>query len=359
VTPRAAPDAKEIPQMSPTDATSSTTASTASAASAQSTLGSSQATSGQAGSALKDSLGEAGSHLKQAARDAGEALKGAAGAAGEELRLGRAHVKSDLADGALAGLTAAEQASLAAREQADQLMEKGRDMIDSAAELIRERPIASFGAAFAAGWIIAKLARGSDRYAAVQHHPAPGDVPPSSGPADPHDHDTPPPDLIEALRQIGATGRASLGASVDSVKALRSLVVADIALARSAMGRSMALGGVAIAAGASAWLLLMSTLVVFLSRQVGLSWSMAMLLPAVLSLVVAAVAGWQAMRYFEHTRLQATRRQLARLGIGELADFMPDPDSPESTREAARQRVPTDAGGGPVKDERGVDVTPP
>ena len=41
----------------------------------------------------------------------------------------------------------------------DALMDKGRDLIDSAADLIRERPIASFGVAFAAGWIIAKLAR--------------------------------------------------------------------------------------------------------------------------------------------------------------------------------------------------------
>ncbi|MGH8084002.1 MAG: hypothetical protein ACREPV_01825 [Lysobacter sp.] len=114
-------------------------------------------------SPLKNSLGEAGGHLKQAARDAGDAIKGASGAAGDELKVGKAHVKSDLADSALAGISAAEHASAAAREQADVLMDKGRDLIDSAAELIRERPIASFGAAFAAGWIIAKLARSGDK----------------------------------------------------------------------------------------------------------------------------------------------------------------------------------------------------
>ena len=37
--------------------------------------------------------------------------------------------------------------------------DEARDLIDSAADLIRERPLASFGVAFAAGWIIAKLAR--------------------------------------------------------------------------------------------------------------------------------------------------------------------------------------------------------
>lgn len=113
--------------------------------------------------AMKSNLGEAGSHLKQAALDTGDALKGAAAAAGDELRLGKANVKSDLADSALAGIAAAEQAGGAAREQMDALMDKSRDLIESAAELIRERPLASFGVAFAAGYLIAKLARSGDR----------------------------------------------------------------------------------------------------------------------------------------------------------------------------------------------------
>ena len=108
---------------------------------------------------IKSNLGEAGSHLKQAASHAGTAVKGAAGAAGEEARLGKAQVKSELADGALAGIAALEQAGAASREQVDALMDKGRDLIESAADLIRERPLASFGMAFATGWIIAKLAR--------------------------------------------------------------------------------------------------------------------------------------------------------------------------------------------------------
>lgn len=167
-----------------------------------------------------------------------------------------------------------------------------------------------------------------------------------------------PPDLLEAMRQIGATGRASLGAAGDTAKALRKLVVSDVALARSALGRTLALTGFAIAFGASAWLLLMATLVVFLSRQLGLSWSLALLIPALLSVATTAIAGWFAMRYFEHTRLQATRRQLARLGIGELADFMPAPDSPGSARDASA-RKPAGGRDEPLKDEQGIDVTPP
>lgn len=108
---------------------------------------------------MKNNLSEAGSHLKQAAIDSGDALKGAAAAAGEELRLGKANLKADLADSALAGIAAAEQAGGAAREQMDALMDKGRDLIDSAAELVRERPLTSFGVAFAAGYLIAKLSR--------------------------------------------------------------------------------------------------------------------------------------------------------------------------------------------------------
>jgi ElaB/YqjD/DUF883 family membrane-anchored ribosome-binding protein len=120
--------------------------------------------------AVRSNLGEAGSHLKQAAVDTGSALKGAGSAAGsalrdggaaaaDELRLGKANLKADLADGALAGLTAAENLPGATREQVDALMEKGQDLVESAAELIRERPLASFGVAFAAGWIISRLGR--------------------------------------------------------------------------------------------------------------------------------------------------------------------------------------------------------
>lgn len=117
------------------------------------------ATAGSATGSVKTNLGQAGSHLKQAGSHAGVAVKNAASAAGDELRLGRANVKSELAETALSGIAAAEQATAAGREQVDALMDKGRDLLESASELIRERPLASFGVAFATGWIIAKLAR--------------------------------------------------------------------------------------------------------------------------------------------------------------------------------------------------------
>jgi ElaB/YqjD/DUF883 family membrane-anchored ribosome-binding protein len=118
---------------------------------------------GRATEAVKTDLGEAGQHFKGAAVAAGDAIKGAATAAGDEMRLGKAQMKAELADGTLSSISAAENLGAASREQVDAIMDKGRDLIDSAAELIRERPLASFGVAFAAGWIIAKLGRSSDK----------------------------------------------------------------------------------------------------------------------------------------------------------------------------------------------------
>ena len=167
----------------------------------------------------------------------------------------------------------------------------------------------------------------------------------------------PAPDLAEALKDLGASGRAGLSAAGDAAKALRILIAADIALARSAFGRTLAFTAVAIAFGASAWLLLMATMIAAL-QSVGFSWLWALLLAAALSVAITLYSGWRAMRYFEHTRLQATRRQFARLGFGELADFMPDPDSPASTADAA-ERMADATGDAPVKKGLGVDVTPP
>lgn len=170
----------------------------------------------------------------------------------------------------------------------------------------------------------------------------------------------PAPDLKEALRQLGASGRATLSAANDASKALRILVTADISLARSAFGRTLAFTGVAIAFGASAWLLLMAALIAWLSLGLGWTWSLSLLLTAGISIAVTAGAAYVSMRYFEHTRLQATRRQLARLGIGELADLLPDAGSSTSSKDAAETvAASTGTNGEPVKKGLGVDVTPP
>jgi len=164
--------------------------------------------------------------------------------------------------------------------------------------------------------------------------------------------------IEESLRELGATGRATWEAGRDASKAFRILLSADISLARSAFGRTLAFTGVAIAFGASAWLLLMAALIAWLSMGLGWPWALSLLGTAALSIVITGLGGWRAMRYFEHTRLQATRRQLARLGIGELAAFMPDAGSGASTA-AAAERVGEATDAKPVKKGLGVEITPP
>jgi hypothetical protein len=122
----------------------------------------------------------------------------------------------------------------------------------------------------------------------------------------------------------------------------------------------LAFTGVAIAFGGSAWMLLMATLTAVLHDMVGWSWTLSLGVCALLSLLVTAFGIWQALRYFEHTRLQATRRQLARLGIGELSGFMPPPGSGASAEAAADVVAEkSDDAGGPPKKGLGIDVTPP
>lgn len=166
------------------------------------------------------------------------------------------------------------------------------------------------------------------------------------------------PDLAESLRQLGATGRSTLSAGRDAGKAFRILLWADISLARSAFGRTLAFTGVAIVFGASAWLLLMAALIAWMSLGLGWNWSLSLLLTAAFSAVLTAIGGWMAMRYFEHTRMQATRRQLARLGIGELSDYMPEAGSGAST-EAAAEQVAEATEGQPLKKGLGIEITPP
>ncbi len=140
------------------------------------------------------------------------------------------------------------------------------------------------------------------------------------------------PDILASLREVGSAAKATVREAGSSASALRTLVAADFSLARSAFGRTLAFTGVAIVFGASAWLLLMAALIVFLSVQLGLPWSASMLGTALLSGAGVYFAARKAEKYFDHTRMQATRRQLARLGIGELAQLAPDADSPMSAR---------------------------
>lgn len=115
-------------------------------------------------------------------------------------------------------------------------------------------------------------------------------------------------------------GRSAWGV----LAAFRSLVAADFSLSRSAFGLTLFYTGVAIALGASAWLLLMTILVLALQASGWMGWIGAVALPAVLSLIGAAAFAWRASVIFGDTRLDASRRQLARFSLAEDPEEIED-----------------------------------
>ncbi len=114
---------------------------------------------------VKSSLREAGTHLKTAAGLAGGVLKSAASVAGDELKNGRAQVKASLADSAASGKSAFASTAAATKEQLGTLRGKAHEAYAGAKELAQQRPLLAIGAAFAAGYVVARLARVVDRRA--------------------------------------------------------------------------------------------------------------------------------------------------------------------------------------------------
>ncbi|WP_244244022.1 phage holin family protein [Marilutibacter alkalisoli] len=123
----------------------------------------------------------------------------------------------------------------------------------------------------------------------------------------------------QAMRDIGGAGRESLGAAADAARALRGLLLADLSLARSALGHALAWMGVALAFGAAACLLAMGAVIALL-QALGLSWLASLSITAATSIAVTALGVWMVLRYLRHTSLEATRRQLRRMGLGDETD---------------------------------------
>ena len=106
-------------------------------------------------------LYEAKERLKDAAVATGGAIKQAAVAAKDNLRDSGDMIGKPLSDARSAAATAASEVGEAASAELDVLVDKGRDLWASAETLIRKHPVGAFGAAFATGWLIAKLMRRS------------------------------------------------------------------------------------------------------------------------------------------------------------------------------------------------------
>ncbi len=116
------------------------------------------------------SVAAAAGHLyeaKERFKDAASAVVGAvksaattaASAAREDIGAGADAIRDPLSDAASAAGAAVSEARAAAGAEVEVLMEKGKELLASAGDAIRKHPVASFGAALAVGWLIAKLGR--------------------------------------------------------------------------------------------------------------------------------------------------------------------------------------------------------
>ncbi len=108
-------------------------------------------------------LYEAKERLKDAAVAAGGAVRSAASTAAqavrEDLKAGKEAITDPLHDAASASRAAASEAKAAASAEFDVLVDKGKELWTSAEGVIRQHPVAAFGAALAAGWLIARMLR--------------------------------------------------------------------------------------------------------------------------------------------------------------------------------------------------------
>jgi len=77
----------------------------------------------------------------------------------DKAALARDKATVGVADAVNSGVEAAQKAKAMLDEKLEGLIDSGKDVIDQAEDLIRSRPWVSFGAAFAAGYLVAKLTR--------------------------------------------------------------------------------------------------------------------------------------------------------------------------------------------------------
>lgn len=120
-----------------------------------------------------------------------------------------------------------------------------------------------------------------------------------------------------------------MDSGVDAGRALRRLVSADMALARSSLGRALAWSAVSIVFGASTWLLAMGATIALLQAW-GLSWLASLSIALLISLAVTGLAIWRTSVFFDYAGMHATRRQLARLGLFSEHDEDDDASPPNA-----------------------------
>ena len=148
---------------------------------------------------------------------------------------------------------------------------------------------------------------------------------------------SPAPALAQAAQDVGRAGLEAGREAWGVVTAFRRLVAADLTLSRVAFGTAMAWTAGAVILGASGWIFFMGTAVLALQRA-GFSLMWALLVPALLSAIGAGVCAWMGMRVFQHTSMDATRRQLSRFGLA--GDPAQDENPETGVDPAAAERPP-------------------
>jgi len=155
-------------------------------------------------------------------------------------------------------------------------------------------------------------------------------------------------DAAERLKQdVGSlldAGRTVAREYGSAGTAFRRLVLSDISLARVALIRGLVFLLVTTLAVGTAWVVVMTMLVIGLN-QIGLSWLMSLLVPLLISLLLAWFGWIKARRALAFADLDATRRQ--------LADWFP-PTQPISTAAPSGERNP-----GPVDPDGDADHPTP
>jgi ElaB/YqjD/DUF883 family membrane-anchored ribosome-binding protein len=80
-------------------------------------------------------------------------------AAKDNLGEAKEALKAGMSEALDAGAAAAREARLELDDKLQSLVDKGREMLGDAEDLIRQKPLMSFGVAFAAGYLLAALTR--------------------------------------------------------------------------------------------------------------------------------------------------------------------------------------------------------
>jgi len=120
------------------------------------------------------------------------------------------------------------------------------------------------------------------------------------------------PDLVDSLHQVNQAGQQTLDSATQTLSALRDLLSADLALARSALRKALLWSAAVVVFATPAWLLLLLAITVLLT-QLNVALPVALLLSGLISLMATVLALGMVKFYLRHSNLAATRRQLAKL----------------------------------------------